>query len=50
MIGFGLLLLYCYIIVIWKNENKVLYFMICENIVYMYGIWWNCGRDNELII
>lgn len=31
-------------------ENKVLYFMKCENIVYMYGIWWNCGRDNELII
>lgn len=24
--------------------------MKCENIVYMYGILCNCGRDNELII
>lgn len=50
MTGFGPSPLYCYIIATWKNENKALYFMICENTVYMHGIWRNCGRDNESII
>lgn len=50
MTGFGPSPFYCYIIATWKNENKALYFMICENTVYMHGIWRNCGRDNESII